>query len=154
FSGGNLADELRRFREELMFADLEILSNRIGKLEDNARKPRPAKEKEAEQAEDELLRRIVTAFEQGQPASALGLKEEEEKTIRSFQLLTLKPDLALITLGDDRIGPALPADLLQLSPSALQAPSKLELELDELANEDRQAFMNDLGLTGFSRGDI
>src|SRR5262245_22901292 len=91
FSGSKLADELLRFREELMFADLEILSNRIGKLEDNARKPRPAKEREAEHAELVLLRRIVTAFEQGQPASALGLKEEEEKTIRSFQLLTLKP---------------------------------------------------------------
>src|SRR5208282_6333622 len=42
FSGGDLADELRRFREELLFADLEIVSNRIGRLEDLAKKPRPA----------------------------------------------------------------------------------------------------------------
>src|SRR5262245_47812185 len=102
FGNDDLAGELRRFREELMFADLEILTNRIGKLEDNARKPRPAKEKEADQLEMELLRRIVTAFEEGQPASALGLKDEEEKTIRSFQLLTLKTELVLVNIGDDR----------------------------------------------------
>src|SRR6516162_5732059 len=40
FSGGNLADELRRFREELLFADMEIVSNRIERLEDQLKKPR------------------------------------------------------------------------------------------------------------------
>src|ERR1700730_8447669 len=44
FAGGDPADELRRFREELLFADLEIITNRIGRLEDQAKKPRPAKE--------------------------------------------------------------------------------------------------------------
>ena len=38
------------------------------------------------------------------------------------------------------------------SPGALQAPAKLELELCELPDEDRQAFMQDLGLSGFSAG--
>ena len=47
FGGGDLADELRRFREELLFADLEIVTNRIDRLEDQLKKPRPAKQKEA-----------------------------------------------------------------------------------------------------------
>src|SRR5436189_2607842 len=34
FRENNLAEELRRFREELLFADLEIVTNRISKLED------------------------------------------------------------------------------------------------------------------------
>src|SRR5438876_156965 len=41
FGSGDLADELRRFREELLFADLEIVSNRIGRLEDQVKKPKP-----------------------------------------------------------------------------------------------------------------
>src|SRR5437867_658054 len=49
YSGGELLDELRRFREELLFADLEIVTNRIGRLEEGLRKPRPAKQKEADQ---------------------------------------------------------------------------------------------------------
>jgi ribosome-binding ATPase YchF (GTP1/OBG family) len=100
------------------------------------------------------LQRLAAAFEQGQSATTLGLKEEEEKVIRSFQLLTLKPELVLVNIGDARIGQPLPPDLLALSPTAIQAPAKLELELEDLPQEDRQAFMQDLGLGNFSRGDV
>jgi ribosome-binding ATPase YchF (GTP1/OBG family) len=154
YSDGDLAGELHRFREELLFADLEIVTNRIGKLEDGLKKPRPAKQKEADQAELNLLQRIAKAFEQGQTAAALGLKPDEEKAIRSFQLLTLKPELVFVNIGDTRLGQALPAELLKLAPSAIQAPAKLELELEDLPPDDRQAFMQDLGLTGFSRAQV
>jgi ribosome-binding ATPase YchF (GTP1/OBG family) len=154
FSGGNLADELRRFREELLFADLEIVSNRVSRLQDSLRKPRPAKQREADQLELALLQRVVEAFEQGKSAASLGLKDEEEKSIRSFQLLTLKPEFVLVNINEDRIGKPLPADLLELVPKAQQAPARLELELEELSEEDRQAFAQDLGLHGSARNDI
>src|SRR5205823_14350061 len=83
-----------------------------------------------------------------------GLKEDEEKAIRSFQLLTLKPELVLLNIGDDRITQPVPADLLALSPMALQAPAKLEMELHDLGEEDRQMFMQDLGLKGFVRDEV
>jgi ribosome-binding ATPase YchF (GTP1/OBG family) len=154
FGGGDLAGELRRFREELLFADLEIVTNRIGRLEDQLKKPRPGKDREADQKELALLQRIVAAFEQGQTPAALGLKEDEEKVIRSFQLLTLKPELVLVNIGDDRIGRPLPADLLALATNAIQAPAKLELELEDLSADDRQAFMQELGLSAFSRTEV
>lgn len=154
FAGGDLGKELRNFREELLFADMEVVSGRIDRLEDQLKKPRPAKQKEIDQQELDLLRRVLTGFEQGQGAAVLGLKEDEEKAIRSFQLLTLKPELVLVNLGDDRIGQPLPADLLQLAPTALHAPAKLERELEELPEEDRKAFMADLNLGGFSRSEV
>jgi ribosome-binding ATPase YchF (GTP1/OBG family) len=154
FSGGDLADELRRFREEMLFADLEIVTARIDKLGDQLKKPRPAKQKEIDQIELDLLKRIVAILEQGQGASHAGLKDDEEKAIRSFQLLTLKRELVLVNVGDDKIGQPLPADLLKLAPTALQAPAKLELELEELSEEDRQAFMQDLQVSGFSKDDV
>jgi ribosome-binding ATPase YchF (GTP1/OBG family) len=151
FGGGDLAAELRRFREELLFADLEIVTNRVSKLEDQLKKPRPAKQKEADQQELSLLQKVQHALENQQPASALGLKDDEEKAIRSFQFLTLKPELVLVNLGDNAVGQPLPAELLKLAPSSIAAPAKLEMELEELSAEDRQAFMQDLGLSGFSR---
>jgi ribosome-binding ATPase YchF (GTP1/OBG family) len=154
FAGGDPADELRRFREEMLFADLEIVTNRIDRLEDGLKKPRPAKQKEADQAELTLLQRIAAAFERGQAAATLGLKPDEEKAVRSFQLLTLKPELVFLNIGDDRIGKPLPPDLLALAPSALQAPAKLEMELAELPEEERQIFMQDMGLASFSREGI
>ena len=114
FNEPNLAGQLRRFREELMFADLEIVSNRISKLRDQLRKPRPAKQKEADEQELALLERIAAAFEANQSTAGLGLKDEEEKSIRSFQLLTLKPEKVLVNLGEDRLNRPLPADLLEL----------------------------------------
>jgi ribosome-binding ATPase YchF (GTP1/OBG family) len=151
YTGGDLADELRRFREELLFADLEIVSTRADKLREKLKKPRPAKERDADQAELDILTRVVTAMEKGLGAAAAGLKGDEEKLIRSFQLLTLKPELVMVNVGDDRIGQPLPADLLVHAPSAIQAPAKLERELEELSDEDREMFMADLKIGGFSR---
>src|SRR5207302_8526144 len=63
YSGGDLAAELRQFREEILFADLEIVSNRIGKLKDQSKKPKPAKERDAVQQELSFLQRVAEAFE-------------------------------------------------------------------------------------------
>jgi ribosome-binding ATPase YchF (GTP1/OBG family) len=151
YSESDWADQLGRFRQELAFADLEVVTARMGRLEDQLKKPRPAKQKEADQQELDLLRRIYAAFEAEQSPAALGLKPDEEKAIRSFQLLTLKPELVLVNVGDERVGQAPPPDLLALAPNALQAPAKLELELHDLPEEDRQLFMQELGLRGLVR---
>lgn len=152
YSGANLADQLRRFREDLILADLEIVGNRVTKVEAQLKKKaRPAKEVEADEAEMALLKRIAASLEAGQPAHTLGLHADEEKTVRSFQLLTLKPEMVLVNRGDSGFNDPLPADLLALSPSAVQAPVKLEMELAQLGDEDRAAFMADLGLSEFRR---
>jgi ribosome-binding ATPase YchF (GTP1/OBG family) len=152
FSANQAAQELRQFREELFFADLEILTKRIGKLEDGLKKPRPGKQKELDAAELELLQRITAAMEKGQTAATLGLRDDEEKMIRSFQLLTLKPEVVLLNAADPAA--SVPAELSQLTSTVISAPAKLELELMELGEEDRQVFMQDLGITGFSRDDV
>lgn len=154
YSEGDLAGQLTRFREELVYADMEIVTNRITRLEDQLKKPRPAKEKELQQAELALLQRIAAAFEQGHNPGELGIKGDEEKLIRSFQMLTLKPEMVLVNCGDDLIGKELPADLLKLAPTAIKAAPKLEMELLELPEDDRQAFMAELGLTTFVRDDV
>ncbi|MBY0527574.1 MAG: DUF933 domain-containing protein [Gemmataceae bacterium] len=151
YSESDLASQLSRFRFECVFADLEIVTNRIGKLEDQLKKAKPAKQKEADQAEMALLQRVEASLKSEQAAASLGLREDEEKAIRSFQLLTLKREFVLVNIGDDGIGKPLPADLLKLAPNALAVPAKLEMELEELSEADRQAFMADLGLKGFAR---
>jgi ribosome-binding ATPase YchF (GTP1/OBG family) len=153
FSESDLAAQLTRFHDEIVFADLEIITNRISRLDEQLKKPKPGKQKEADQLERALLQRIAAALEQGR-SPAEGLSAEEEKTIRSFQLLTLKPEQVLVNIGDDRLQQPLPSDLLALAPTALQAAVKLEMELQDLADDDRQAFMQDLGLEKLSRDDI
>jgi hypothetical protein len=154
YSESDLAGQLARFREELAFADLEIVTNRISRIEDQLKKPRPAKEREQHQAELALLRRINEAFEQQKTPASLGLKDDEEKLIRSFQLLTLKAELVLVNCGDEQLRRELPGDLLALAPTAQKVAPKLELELQELPEEDRQMFMQEMGLAGFQRDEV
>jgi len=155
FGRTDLAAQLRRFREELLFADLDIVTNRIHRLETNLKKPRPAKEREADEAELALLRRLVAAFESGETAATLGLHPDEEKIVRSFQLLTLKPELVVVNRGDaETLKAKLPTELLIAAPAALQAAPKLELELEDLPPEDRAAFAADLGLGASDRADV
>lgn len=154
FSGSDLADELRKFREEILFADLEVVLARIDKLQDQLKKPKPPKLKEIDQAELTVLQKIQGELEKGLGTGILELKEDEEKLVRSFQLLTLKKQLVLVNIGDDRIGQPLPASLLAAAPDALQAPAKLEIELEELSEEDRKIFMEEMKVTGSNRGEV
>ena len=151
FSGADVVDQLRRFREDLLFADMEVVGNRIPKITQSLKKAKPAKDREAEETELALLKRVVDAFEAGTPASQQPIAPEEEKSLRSFQLLTLKPEVVLVNRGDSGFNDPLPPNLLMLAPGAMQAPVKLEMELAQLGDEDRQVFMTDLGLTAFHR---
>ncbi len=153
FAGGNWTDELRRFREEMLFADLEIVMNRLDKLKDQAKKTKAAKLRELDEIESALLQRVAGCLEKGESAAAAHLKPDEEKTIRSFQLLTLKPELIFVNIAEDRIGKPLPEDLLKLAPTAMQAPAKLEMELAELSDADREMFMQELNLKDLSKGE-
>jgi ribosome-binding ATPase len=150
FSSGDLPSQLRRFREELTFADLEIVLNRIDRVAAQLKKQaRPAKEKEQDEAEMALLKRIQAALEAGESTTSLGLRGEEEKLIRSFQLLTLKPEIVFVNQGDAGVSPP-----KELAPHVVAAPVKLERELEELDEESRSAFMTDLGLKGLSKARV
>ena len=48
-------------KDRLLFADLEVVSNRVPKVEAGLKKAKPAKEREADEAELALLRRVVAA---------------------------------------------------------------------------------------------
>jgi ribosome-binding ATPase YchF (GTP1/OBG family) len=147
FSGADVERQLANFRQEIIFADLEIITNRIGKVEDQLKKPRPAKEKELQQVELELLQRINAHYEADKPASELKLTADEDLLIRSFQLLTLKPEFVLVNAGEE----TLKKDFRGLAPHVFCAAPKLELELGELSEEDRALFMADMGLSRFRR---
>lgn len=151
FSGAPLAESLKKFREELLYADLEIVMNRVPKVEAQMKKAKPAKEKEQDELELAALKRIIAGMEAGKFAKDLHITDEEEKLLRSFQLLTLKPETVLVNRGDSGFNEPLPKDLLDLCPTACQAPVKLEMELAALSDEDRAMFMSDLGITGSFR---
>src|SRR5690242_13170547 len=149
FNGGNPATDLTAFREELLFADLSVVTNRVERLEASVKKPRP--DREAQLKELEVVKRVQAALESNAPIASLELTEEEKKPMRSFGLLTDKPQVVLLNTVQ---GQGVPEPLLALAPDAMAIDAKLELELAQLEPDERAAFMADLGVTELGRDRI
>ncbi len=149
FSGGDPVAELASFRDELLFADLSVVTNRAERLEASVKKPRP--DRELLQKELEIVKRILAVLDEGQTVASLGLTDEEKKPLRSFGLLTDKPQVVLVNTVQ---GQELPPSLRALAPDALAIDAKLELELAELDPDERTAFMADMEIVELGRDRI
>src|SRR4051794_14572549 len=102
FAGGDPATDLAAFREELLFADLEVVTNRVERLEAGGKKPKPRPEREQQIHELEVVRKVQAALEAGASIATLGLSDEERKPLRSFGLLTDKPQVVLVNAVQGR----------------------------------------------------
>jgi GTP-binding protein YchF len=149
FTGGDPATQLGAFRDEMLFADLGVVTSRVERLEASVKKARP--DRELAQKELEIVKRVQTTLEEGKSVATLLLSADDKKPLRSFGLLTDKPHVALLNTlqGQDISDP-----LRALAPEALAIDAKLELELTQLEPDERAAFMADLGVTELGRDRI
>ncbi len=152
FNGVDVADEIERFSEELALADLQIVSNRVSRLEVDATKPRP--DREELQAELEALRPIAEALETNLNLDGIELTELQERICRSFSLLTLKKRLVLINTAEPDADDDTVAALRSAGHQAMVAAIGLELELEALDEADRDEMATELGLSGSCRNEL
>ena len=152
FSGDESpADQLRSFREELLFADLEVATNRVEKLQDSGKKPKPAKVREQDENELAQMRAIVERLEAGGSLDGLDMSEETAKVVRGFQLFSSKPEMVVLNRSEDAVGEPVDAALTALNANSLATAAKLELDLEELEGEEREMFMTEMGVTELAR---
>jgi len=133
---------------ELLLADLDTVEKRIGRLEVDLKKIR----KEEAVKELELLKRCRAWLVEEKPIRDLPLTEDDRKVLRGFALLTAKPMLLLLNIGEDRLGKPNPTrERLQRALGGTgiavsQLCAKTELEVAQLPREDAEAFRTELGL--------
>lgn len=143
----NPADDIRCLAEELILSDLIMVNGRLEKLEKDLRK---MKDPEA-QKEKDLLEKLKPILEQGRPVRDVPLSASEEKMLRGFCFLSLKPILHLVNLDEQDLASLnRPEQLLSgLSPEVkvLAFCGRIEKELLELEEEERQLFMSSYGLS-------
>ena len=149
FSGGDPAAELATFRDEMLFADLGVVTNRAERLEASVKKPRP--DREALVKELEVVKIVQSALEENKTVDLLGLSADDKKPLRSFGLFTDKPQVAVLNAPQ---GAGVPDALRAIAPEALAIDAKLELELSQLEADERAAFMTDLGIQELGRDRI
>ena len=149
FTSSDPAAELAAFREEMLFADLGAVTNRVERLEASVKKRRP--DWELQEKELAIVKRVQATLEDGKFVATLGLSADEKKPLRSFGLLTDKPQVVVLNAAQ---GEEIPAPLREPAAHALAIDAKLELDLAQLDLEERAAFMTDLGVTELGRDRI
>jgi hypothetical protein len=133
--------------DEMLFADLEQVTNRLEKLEAALRKP--TGHHEEEKRELALMSHLREALESERAISEAVSSEAEEKLIRSFAFLSQKPVLAVVNCGEGELSetaPEMPGGV-----PCMRLSAKIEEEIAELAEADRAEFLADLGVEAAAR---
>ena len=145
----NPARDIETINLELVFADLETLERRI----DRARKAAKGDKKYLEEVD--LLERLQAFMSDGKPARAFGLTEEEALILRDTPLLSAKPVIYAANLDEDTA--AAGGDYNEYyqvvrkiaedeHAEVLPVCAKIEEEIAQLDPEDKQMFLDELGL--------
>jgi ribosome-binding ATPase YchF (GTP1/OBG family) len=151
FGGAEPRSDLSSFDEDLLLADLEIVSKRIQRLRESIKKPRPNREQEL--AEIAALEPLEQLLGQGRSLVDAELTDEQRRAIRSFRLLSEKPRLAVVNLADNDPDPRRYAALSDVY-RVLAVPLALELELARMEPATRAEFERELQLTTPRRDDV
>jgi ribosome-binding ATPase YchF (GTP1/OBG family) len=144
FGGADPLADIRAFHDDLVLADLQVVSNRLGRLRKDLAKPRP--DREQLQAEIAALEPIAAKLEAGESVAGLEFSEAQDKATKSFSLLTRKGRLVLLNTADGAVDEALIKQVDALGQRCVSAPVGLELEVQQLPPDDRETFAHEMGL--------
>jgi GTP-binding protein YchF len=132
-------DDAETVELELIFADQSVVERRLQRLVKTAKSG-----DKAAVAEQEQLERLAAALEQGRPARAF-----DEVLPDTLDLLTAKPALYVANIdesGNEESVRRLRAFGAERGIETIALNAKLEAEIAELDSDDRQAFLDDLGI--------
>ena len=142
---------------ELTISDLEIVNNRLGKIEKKAMTTKDVDSL----IEVDALRKAKNALEQAIPLRNIKFTDEELDKIKSFQFLTIKPILYLANVSEKDLGKednqyvqALKDYLTGSDTRVIKTCCKVESELAELSIEDKEEMLEMLGIESSGLDDL
>jgi GTP-binding protein YchF len=142
--------QVENLRYELLLRDLEVVENRIERLKKSKKK---LTHEELAEIEMEILEKCNQGLSDEQFLSNLEFTEDEIKKISGFSFYTLKPIIITLNLGEEQFRTkSYPQKekLVQVvrngNMASLSICGKMEMEISELEPDERQLFLEDLGL--------
>lgn len=134
---------------ELILADVDSVDKRI----DRSRKNMKSGDKKYAQ-EVEVLERIKEALYNDKPARSVDLSDEEKLLVRDLHLLTMKPVLYAANVSEAEAANADDNPYVQTvreyaaqeGAEVVPISARVESEIAELEGEDKQMFLEELGL--------
>ena len=143
----NPARDIETINLELIYADLETIERRIDKAKKNSKSG-----DKKYLHEIEFLERIKAHLDSGKPVRSMELTDDERAAADELFLLTTKPVIYAANIAEDEIGNEPPAvqklydEAAKEGAAALTVCAKVEEELSELTDEEKAAFIEDLGI--------
>ena len=141
--------DIQTINLELILADIDSVDRRI----DRSRKNLKNGDKKIAQ-EVEILERVKEALYNDQPARSIELTHDELTLIKDLHLLTLKPVLYAANVSEDEVANADDNEFVQIvrdfaaqeGAEVVAISAKVESEIAELDGEDKEMFLEELGL--------
>lgn len=141
-------DDIETINLELAFADLEVIEKRISRIEKKAKMKTDADAVK----EYDILLRIKEALTTGIPARNVSLTLEEKEFIKNYNFLTLKPMIYVLNVSEDEV--AIDNDYVKRvkdyalndNTKVVKISARIEEELSELSDEDKELFLGELGI--------
>ncbi|MCM3786066.1 redox-regulated ATPase YchF [Neobacillus mesonae] len=141
--------DIQTINLELILADIESVEKRI----DRARKNMKGGNKQNAQ-EVEVLEKLKEVLYEDKPARSLELTDDERLVVRDLHLLTMKPVLYAANVSEDEVSTADENPYVKqvkdfaVAENAEVVPisAKVEAEIAELEGEDKEMFLEELGL--------
>jgi GTP-binding protein YchF len=141
------ADDIEVINTELALADLDTVEKKIQRAEKMSR----SGDKKAKDEVDFYLR-VRALLEQVKKLKGVAENEDERLWLRELHLLTDKPVLYVANVAEDDLEGNHPnvAKVREIAASegsgVVSICGQLEAEISELAGEEKQAFLQDMGL--------
>ena len=136
---------------ELTFADLAMIDRRLVRLEEGLKGARAA-ERDAILKEQQLFARLKERLEAGEAMRSASLTAEEERVLAGFGLLSAKPVIVLVNIGEEQLGES--DELHTRASTQFQGPmietavlcGALEMDLAQMEPDEEMEMRDGLGI--------
>ena len=139
--------DIETINTELALADLATVENQLAK---NERVARTGGDKDAQRLVA-VLEKVLAALSAGRPACSIELAREEHAVLKPLFLLTMKPTMYVANVAENgfRGNPlleAVQAHTAQEGAPVVAISAAIEAQIADLADEDKQIFLGDMGM--------
>lgn len=134
---------------ELLLSDMIIIERRIERLQAQLKKGGDKQAKARDETELALFLRLNETVNAGAPLRDMELTPAEMKMLRNYGLLTLKPMLVVLNVGDAAADTAIESlcDYRHRHTTIGALQGRLEMELAQMPPEEAAEFLSEYGIT-------
>ena len=147
----NPVADAQTLADELLLADLQLVENRMERIQKQLHGVKKGSTTPAT-IEMALLQRLQELLEKGESLKHMQFSEDEKKSIRGYDFLTLKPMILVLNVAEEDIGAANELNqafhkyCAESEQLCFDISASVEMEVAELSDEEEAEFLSSMGI--------